>query len=102
MRGEHDGAKQADLLPDREDIAAVYRYLRREKRYRHGPTELFYRLSESRVQYARVLVALQVLDEMGLVTTDGAGHLVCADDPPKVDLEASGILRKVRDLFLHN
>ena len=96
LRGERDAVKEVDLLPSREEIALVYRYLRGEKHYRHGPLELYYRLSESGVEYAKVLAALDVLIEMGLIQAGGEGELICLPDPPKVDLEQSSILQALK------
>jgi len=88
-----EGGGEVDLLPDREEIATVYRFLRKEQSYRHGPTELYYRLRESGISYAKVLVTLDVLAEMGLAQIDGSCRVVCTPNPPKVDLEDSAILR---------
>jgi len=102
-RGEDtQTGEEAALLPAREDLAIVYRFLRREQCYRHGTTELYYRLCESGVSYAKVLVALDVLAEMGLAQINGR-QIICAPDPPKVDLEDSSILRGLapKDL-IHN
>jgi len=98
LRGEYDVLKEVDILPGREGIALVYRYLRREKTYNYSPAELYYRLMESGAEYAKVLAALQVLTEMGLIETGEQGQLICVPDPPKIDLELSGVLQKLRSL----
>ena len=100
LRGESGAAKEVDMLPGREDVALVYRYLRKEKSFRHGPTELYYRLLESGAQYAKVLVSVQALTEMGLIKTCKQGWLTCIPDPPKVDLENCDILREIKSASL--
>jgi len=99
-RGEYAAVKEVDICPQREDIALVYRYLRGVKSYRHGSTELYYLLSESGAQYAKVLAALDILAEMGLIRTGTEGEIVCLPDPPKVDLEASGILQALKSAYI--
>ena len=99
-RGEYGAVREVDMYPQREDIALVYRYLRGVKSYRHGPTELYYLLSENGAQYAKVLAALDVLAEMELIKTSAEGEIVCLPDPPKADLEASGVLQALKSAYI--
>ena len=94
LRGESCGIKESELTPGREDIAAVYRFLRTEKNYRQGAHELYFRLRD--VRYSKVLIALDVLAEMQLIKISGTGEYICVPDPPKVDLESSQILQTLR------
>ena len=98
LRGEYEPVKGVDLLPGREDIALVYRALRAAGTYRHRPVELYYRLCESGVGYAKVLAALDVLAQMELIYIGPKGEYICPPNPPKVDLETCGLLRTLKEL----
>ena len=89
--GSYSGADRTFLLPSRDDIAAVYRYLRRLSSFSHSDFELFYRLIPTGISYEKMLVALDVLEEMNLITR-AAQSLQTIPSPLKVDIESSQIL----------
>ena len=100
LRGEYHLCDGQELLPDREDIAIVYRYLRGNAGFRFSAEELYFRMMDRGITYAKMLVALDVLEEMELITRtgeDGEPGFFCRPDPPKVDLDDSAILTALRD-----
>ncbi len=92
----------AMLLPEREDFAHLWRYLRRvcADRPADGPLDLLVRAAApGRRSYARTLVCLTVLDERGLIRVERAERRVrIAIRAPehKVDLEQSELMRRLR------
>jgi len=103
LRGEQGPAEEVDLLPTREDIALVYRTLRGAGCYRHSAAELYYHLRESGIGHAKVLAAVDILIEMKLVEAGEKGGLTCLPNPPKVDLEESELLNRLKALNpIHN
>lgn len=97
LREEWELLEEAnDLLPTRDDIAVVYRYLRRAP-FAHDSVALFYRLADSGIPYGKLLIALDVMDELGL-TTRNDGVISCPPNPAKVDLDTSEILQKIKDM----
>lgn len=88
----------AGLSPTRDDIAVVYRFLRRQGRYPYGADALYFRLMDTGIDYGRVLVALDVLAEMGLIRCEGQGGAAVyqvVPDAPKADLNRSAILTRL-------
>jgi single-stranded-DNA-specific exonuclease len=90
-RREYAQGAAARLAPERDGLARIYRYLRKQGSYTYGEEFLCYELGEA----GRVLVALDVMEELGLISRDENGISVTAN-PQKVDLEDSGILRELR------
>lgn len=96
-RGEYGTlCGKADLLPSREEVAMAYRYLRKNSPCYLSPEALFYRLSGTGMDYARLRVALDALLELGLVERSGTGLRV-REDAPKVELSCSEILTALRE-----
>jgi len=92
--GEPCGPRE-QLIPCRDDFAVIYKYLRARGGYPHGAVELYYRLPKGVVGYGKLCVALDVLEEMGLITRDGRGETAAVSLLPaagKVELERSKIL----------
>ncbi|MDR2908421.1 MAG: single-stranded-DNA-specific exonuclease RecJ [Oscillospiraceae bacterium] len=96
-RGEYDLIEDKKALrPDRDEIGAVYRYLRRCKDgFRHGAAELCCRLADMGVPALKTLIAIDVLTELGLVARGndmGEEGLFTVPNPCKAELESSVIL----------
>jgi len=92
----HNGDRER-LLPDREHFAAVYRFLRSSGKFTYHNEELYYRLLHEKMGYDRMLVCLDVLEEMGLISrSDEAGCVKVVPTAEKVDIEESGILCGLR------
>ncbi len=103
LRGEYHLCNRQELLPSREDMALVYRYLRANAGFRYKAVELYYRLMDKGISYAKMLVALDVLKEMELITTTGEKGergFFCRPHPPKVNLDDSAILTALRNALL--
>lgn len=96
LRGEKLCADEiAKLTPTRDDIAAVYKYLRKCGSFRYGETALFFRLRAAGIPFGRLLCALDILREMELILLeagDGDGSYRVVEQPQKVDLGRSKIL----------
>jgi single-stranded-DNA-specific exonuclease len=90
-RREYAQGAASRLAPEREELAAVYRFLRKSGEYTYGEENLCHELGN----YGRVLVALDVMEELGLVSR-GKDSIRVTANPQKVDLEDSGILRELR------
>lgn len=96
--GEIRCAKEL-LLPQREDLAVLYKYIRAAGGFRHGAVELFYRLMRTGISFARMRVALDVFEEMGLIERAGRSEQAAIRVLPvadKVDIEQSKILMSLR------
>ena len=95
------------LLPSREEFVCLWRYLKRQTLDREVLEDTPAHLARSAARAAgqreivpRALVCLDVLRERGLITVrSGAGRLQVSLNrvEGKVDLEASGILRRLRE-----
>ena len=103
LRGEYHLCNRRELLPSREDLALVYRFLRGHPGFRYKAVELYYRLMDKGISFAKTLVALDVLKEMNLITTvgeNGEHGYFCRPNPPKVNLDDSAILTALRESAL--
>ncbi|WP_066459213.1 single-stranded-DNA-specific exonuclease RecJ [Anaerotruncus rubiinfantis] len=87
------------LVPDRDDIAVVYRYLR-AKGNLSAPDEVIYaKLSGNISCLCKVKIAIDVLDEMQLITrrqAGGANQFSVVPNPARVDISQSRILKNLR------
>ncbi len=106
----HEALKRRDVLseeqkqriaPERKDIETVYRYLREQNGF-GGDFEVMYSILSKRGidNYARLLCAVDVLNETGLVSIAGSGtksRITLEQVSGKVDLEDCSTMK-----FLHN
>ena len=90
-------SQRAEALPTREDFAAVYRYLRDQREVPAEGERLFIELLPKGIRYCRLMLALDVLREFGLIyTPEGrSGMIAVTPRPPRVDLTQSTILRRL-------
>lgn len=104
LRGEQLAPETAaEMLPGRDEIATVYKFLRRAGRFPYGPGALYLRLMAGGLDYCHLLLALDVLEEMGFVTRtvqDGAVVLAVVPDAPRADLSRSAILGRLEKMKL--
>ena len=77
--------------PSREDIALVYRHIRKSGSHTGGVESLYYQIMTEDTDFCRVRIALDVLAELGLTEQDGA-VLKIREGAGKVDLGQSQIL----------
>lgn len=80
------------ITPTRENIAQVYRYLKRSRGFAYGCDILWCRLDK--MNYCKMMLCLDVMEELGLLLPRCGGEaLVLAEGQEKVDLEKSSILQ---------
>lgn len=95
-RGEDLTLREADdLLPDRRDFAQLYRFLREQNGWSLGADLLLWRLDGGKMGYARLMTALQVFAERGLLQLgqdSGILQIELCQTDGKVNLEESPIL----------
>lgn len=98
LRGEYAEVERPDrLLPDREDLAVAYRFLRKCGGYTYGEVSMYYRIMDSGIDFCRMLVALDIMRELGLIErgrTDGGLSVV--PNPPQVNIDDSVILQNLK------
>ena len=100
-------AEAAALLPSREEFVVLWRYLQGHaqpsplEETAHRLARNIARSAGKRETVMRTLVCLEVFDERGLIqlehTTDHL-HIALCQVEGKVDLEASWILRRLREM----
>jgi len=93
LRGQYwDGCEKTRLLPQREDIAFAFRYIR-ERGMTPTPSELLY-MAFNGLRYQKVLVTLDVMTELGFVEPHGGKYLL-GDVSTKRKLEDSKIIQQL-------
>ncbi len=100
MRRERiDAPDREQSVPSRDDIAVVYRYLR-AKGNLSAPDEVIYaKLCGNISCLCKLKIAIDVLDEMKLITRKPSGSGKCVSvvaNPAKVDIASSKILQTLR------
>ncbi len=100
------GAERLRLTPERQDFVAVWRYLARsagERALRESPERLFQKIARAGGpgrEFGRTMVCLEVFRERGLIGLEREADaliITVRASGPKVDLEASEVLRRLRD-----
>ncbi|HEX3038316.1 MAG TPA: single-stranded-DNA-specific exonuclease RecJ [Oscillospiraceae bacterium] len=89
------------LIPTREEFAAIYRYLRAQQGWHGGITVLLFRLSIPSIGLAKLITALEVLAEHGLIqleTDETIYHITLHSVADKVDLFQSELLSSIKSL----
>ena len=98
-RGERLTEKEAALLlPSYGHFAALYRFLRANGGWRESPVLLLYRLNSPEIGYGRLMVALEVFAEHGLLTVCRENERLSVNlcsAGEKVDLFRSGVLDQI-------
>lgn len=100
MRGEQ--VETEGTIPDRDDIAVVYRYLRTQGKTTLTGEALFARLRKHISSLCKLKIAVDVLEEMDLITRDavGGGAITVRQNPQKVNLADSQILQDLERMKL--
>lgn len=97
-RREPISRRQAQFaLADREHIARVYRFLRKNGPWNHDTDILCYRLGGDGSEACQVLVCLDVLEELGIIRRD-RDSILLADTEKKVNLDDSSLLAYLRSI----
>lgn len=88
-----------DILPERQDFALLYTFLRRNGGYAFPPETLVHRL-DNRLSYGKIRVILEALSELGLIQIDegiSSCKITLCQNVQKVDLESSQIIKQLRE-----
>ncbi len=94
MRGAKGDYSSA--LPDRAFIAAVYKFVRANGKWRHGTEMLCKRLGLGARDYVRVAVSVEALLELGTLVYDGDGNLSLPEENVKVNLDDAPVLKRIK------
>lgn len=87
-------------LPKREDVAAVYRFVRATGSFSYDYDILYSRMPHGRLNYCRTRLCADILGEMKLIQLRKdpcTAYLAVVHNPGKVDLGQSKVLRYVRE-----
>ena len=88
------------ILPDREDFALLYRYLRDRGGYNRRTETLVGRL-QYRLSYGKIRVALEAMNELGLIQIQEGlktNRITLRRVSRKVDLSSASIIKKLREV----
>ncbi len=91
------------LIPDREDFAVVYRYLKAGDGYDLSFDSLVYRL-RSDMSYGKLRVILESMNELGLIRISEGMYdfkIKMCEVGGKVDLNSSLIIKKLKEVSLY-
>ena len=102
MRQEPLTEQEAErLIPGREEFAAIYRFLKNNNGWQYHITRLWLCLAQPAVNFAKLLLALDVLNEQNLIALRKDGEIFRIEMQPatqKVDLSACPLLRQMQAL----
>lgn len=85
------------IAPEREDIALIYRYLKREQAFPYGYDVLWCRLRS--MNYCKMMICIDIMQELGLIEVSFGEEEPILELPPqakKVDLQSSMILKRLK------
>ena len=90
-----------ELKPNRDEIAKVYRFLRKNNGWNSSIDILNYRLNDESICYAKTIVIIDIMNELGLIEVNDMSdiydiHIVNVNE--KVDLNSSRILLKLQQI----
>lgn len=98
--GSVDREQLRAILPDRNDFALLYRFLRGNQGYFH-PAETIVSRLDNRLSYGKIRVALEAMNELGLIRIDEGlkGCRVTMNTVAgKVDLGSANIIKRLREV----
>ena len=101
--GGLSAAQAEKILPTREDMAEVFRYLRGHSGFRFSYEMLWYRLG-FRPSFGKMMICLDVMTEFGFITRDYDGKncvISLADKMQKNNFDNSLIIKKLKDRILN-
>lgn len=85
----------AFILPSRQTVADVYRYIRSRGKWSHDSDVLCYRLGGDGSNACTVLTAVDVLSELGILKKED-GEISLKDTSVRVSLEDSRIIKHIK------
>ncbi|WP_052446729.1 single-stranded-DNA-specific exonuclease RecJ [Candidatus Soleaferrea massiliensis] len=91
------GGAAASIVPTREDVAVVYRYLRGCGVFAFDTDILFSRIPQAEMGYCKMMMILEILEELGLIRTSDR-EIQVVSSPQKTNIEQSAFLQKLRQL----
>ncbi len=101
-RGDDISKEEAlSLLPDRDEFALVYRYLRANGGYNYSIDTLLYRLNCTSLSFGRLRVILECMNELSLIEIyEGLynSEIKLCDVEGKVNLDDSIIIKKLKEV----
>ncbi len=96
-RGDTLDRRQIEFItPDRAFISAVYKFIRANGGWKHGNEALCARLHDDGSHVCRTMLAVDVLDELGILIKKGENILLPVK-AEKAELENSTILKKLSE-----
>lgn len=93
---ELDNNAKTDLLPSREDFAAVFRFLKKNNGWNHCADVLCCRIGK--ISYGKLMVVLTAMKELSLIDLNEEGNKVKISLLPfegKADLNSADIMKKL-------
>ncbi len=87
------------LLATRQEIAQVYRTLKQHKGWRYPADILHYRCGLPALSFAKMMIALEVLQEFHIITMHIDGDILCCglcETTEKADLDTSVLLQQLK------
>lgn len=90
------GSEAQALIPERALQVDVFRSIKQEPLRDEQCEELCIRLGDDGENIAVINTAVAVMLEMGVLETDADGRVTVPENPRKVDLEDSAIMKRLR------
>lgn len=88
-----------NLLPDRELEVSVFKCIKNKPLPDKCCEMLCVRLGDDGEKLARISAVVEIMLEMGILETEFGGRVFVPDNPPKVNLEDSEILKKIKSFI---
>lgn len=88
-----------ELVPGREDLAVLYRYLKNSGRTLYSLEGIFWSL-RSAVDYCKIAVGLDMMEELGLIARserDGMMEIRLVPAQVKVDIEKASVIQRLKE-----
>ncbi|MBR2868583.1 MAG: single-stranded-DNA-specific exonuclease RecJ [Clostridia bacterium] len=99
-RGEKLTREQAEmLLPGRETEVAVYKCIKAAPLKDNYCEMLCVRLGDDGSKLAAIMATVEIMLEMGVLTADEDNRIHVPKNPPKVNLEDSELMRKIKSFL---
>lgn len=97
-RGDRLLSTQArEALPERKDVANVFRYIRSVGSWRHDSDVLCYRIGDDGSNACKILLSIDILCELGILQKNG-NEISLADVSQKVNLDNSSLMKYLKSL----
>lgn len=99
-RGERLSSEQAKrLLPERELEVAVFKSIKARPLIDNYCEMLCVRLGDDGSKLAAMTASVEIMLEMGILTIDEDNRVCVPQNPPKVNLEDSTIMKKIKSMI---